>query len=185
MPIPISERARVHYGTMITHRRVEVERDTDTLFELHSHANYFSSSPWVTSSTSFERYRDHWLNSPQTEEFLGSLTKSSKDPRTVAEIWEVDGEAAGFVHVRFTDVTGSDFTRADVYDLAVAPEYRRMGIGSRMMAFAEEAARTNGANALYIGTGWENEPARSLYVRRGFREREIEYEMLFRRPDPL
>ena len=170
---------------MITHRRVDVERDTDTLFELHSHANYFSSSPWVTSSTSFEGYRDHWLKTPQTREFLGNLTKSLKDPRTVAEIWEVDGEAAGFVHVRFTDVTGYGFTRADVYDLAVAPEYRRMGIGTEMIAFAEEAARTNGANALYIGTGWENEPARSLYVKRGFREREIEYEMLFRRPDPL
>ncbi len=172
-------------GTMITHRRVDVERDRDTLFELHSHANYFSSSPWVTSSTSFERYREHWLKSPQTEEFLGNLTKSLNDPRTVAELWEVDGEAAGFVHVRFTDVTGSDFTRADVYDLAVGPGFRRMGIGSRMLAFAEESARESGANALYIGTGWENEPARSLYVKRGFREREIEYEMLFRRPDPL
>ena len=176
---------RVYDGTMITHRRVDVERDAETLFELHSHANYFSSSPWVTSSNSFERYRDHWLTTPQTKEFLGNLTKSLKDPRTVAEIWEVDGEPAGFVHVRFTDTTGYGFTRADVYDLAVAPEYRRMGIGSRMMAFAEESARESGANALYIDTGWENEPARSLYVKRGFREREIGYEMLFRRPDPL
>ena len=70
-------------------------------------------------------------------------------------------------------------------DLAVAPEFRRMRIGSQMIAFAEEAARANGANALYIDTGWENEPARSLYVKRGFRERVIGYEMLFRRPDPL
>ena len=89
-------------------------------------------------------------------------------------MWEIDGEPAGF-----------DFTRADVDDLAVAPEFRRMGIGSQMMAFAEEAARTNGANALYIETGWENEPARSIYVRRGFRERYLGYEMLFRRPDSL
>ena len=56
-------------------------------------------------------------------------------------MWEIDGEPAGF-----------DFTRADVDDLAVAPEFRRMGIGSQMMAFAEEAARANGANALYIET---------------------------------
>ncbi len=170
---------------MITHRRVDVERDTDTLFELHSHANYFSSSPWVKSTNTFERYRDHWLKTAQPKEFLNSLTKSLKDPRTVAEIWEVDGEPAGFVHVRFTDVTGYDSTRADVYDLAVAPEFRRMSIGSQMMAFAEQEARENGAHALYIDTGWENEPARSLYVKRGFRERGIGYEMLFRRPDPL
>ena len=170
---------------MITHRRVDVERDAETLFELHSHANYFSSSPWVKSSNSFERYRDHWLKTPQPKEFLGNLTKSLNDARTVAEIWEVDGEPGGFVHVRFTDVTGYGFTRADVYDLAVAPEYRRMGIGTQMMAFAEESARESGASALYIGTGWENVLARSLYEKRGFREREVEYEMLFWRPDPL
>ena len=172
-------------GTMITHRRVDVERDTDTLFELHCHANYFSASPWVTSSTSFERFHDHWLTTPQPEEFLASVTKSLNDPRNVAEIWEVDGEPAGFVWVRFTDVAGYNLTRADVDYLAVAPEFRRMGIGSQMMAFAEEAARASGANALYIDTGWENEPARSLYVKRGLRERYLGYEMLFRRPDSL
>ena len=59
-----------------------------------------------------------------------------------------------------------------------------MGIGSRMMEFAEEAARANGANALYVGTGWENGPARSLYAKRGFREQEEAYEMLFGLPEP-
>ena len=170
---------------MITHRRVDVERDADTLFELHSQANYAVASPWMTSSTTYEQFRDHWLTTPQPEEFLASVTKSLNDPRTVAEIWEVDGAPAGFVWVRFTDVAGYEFTRADVDDLAVAPEFRMRGIGSQMMAFAEEAARASGTNALYIDTGWENEPARSLYVRRGLRERYLGYEMLFRRPDSL
>ena len=50
--------------------------------------------------------------------------------------------------------------------------------------FAEEAARTHGANALYIDTGWENTPARSLYEKQGFYGRELRYEKLFRLPDP-
>ena len=171
-------------ATMITHRRIDVERDKDVLLELHSHANYASSSPWVRSLVSFEQFRDNWLTTPQPTEFLGNLAKATEDPRTVAELWEVDGEPAGLVCVRFTDTGLRDFTRADVYDLAVAPEFRRMGIGSRMMEFAEEAARANGANALYVGTGWENAPARSLYEKRGFREQEVQYEMLFRLPGP-
>ena len=60
-----------------------------------------------------------------------------------------------------------------------------MGIASQMMEFAEVEARAKGANALYIDTGWENTPARSLYIKKGFREREIRYEKLFRLPDPL
>ncbi len=171
-------------ATMITHRRVDVERDKDVLLELHSHANYASSSPWVRSLVSFEEYRDDWLTTGQTKEFLGNLAKAMEDPRTVAELWEVDGEPAGLVCVRFTDTGWRDFTRADVYDLAVAPVFRSMGIGSRMMAFAEEAARSSGAHALYVGTGWGNGPARALYEKRGFREQEAQYEMLFRVPDP-
>ena len=125
-------------ATMITHRRVDVERDANALLELHSHANYASSSPWVRSCASFEQFRDHWLTTPQTREFLGNLARSMEDPRTVAELWEVGGEPAGFVCVRFTDTGWWDFTRGDVYDLAVAPAFRRTGIGSRMMEFAEE-----------------------------------------------
>ena len=106
-----------------------------------------------------------------------------EDPRTVAELWEVDGEPAGLVCVRFTDTGWRGFTRADVYDLSVASGFRRKGIGSFMMAFAEEEARANGANALYIGTGWDNGPARALYTKRGFQEQELQYEMLFRLPD--
>ena len=170
-------------ATMITHRRVDIERDVDALLELHSHANYASSSPWVRSLVSFEQYRDDWLTTGQTEEFLGNLVKAMEDPRTVAELWEVDGEPAGLVCVRFTDTGWRGFTRADVYDLSVASGFRRKGIGSFMMAFAEEEARANGANALYIGTGWDNGPARALYTKRGFQEQELQYEMLFRLPD--
>ncbi len=170
--------------TMITHRRVDFERDRDTLLELHSHANYASSSPWVRSLVSFEEYRDDWLETAQPSEFLGNLAKAMEDPRTVAELWEVDGEPAGLVCVRFTDTGWRGFTRADVYDLAVAPAFRRMGIGSLMMEFAEEVARSHGANALYVGTDWENGPARALYEKRDFRQQEVQYEMLFRTPDP-
>ncbi len=169
--------------TMITYRRADVERDTDALLELHSHANYASSSPWVRSLVSFEQFHDNWLTGPQVKEFLDNVAESLRDPRTILELWEVDGETAGVVRVRFTDTGWRGFTRADVYDLAVAPKFRRMGIGSRMMAFAEEEARASGANALYVGTGWENGPARALYEKRGFQEQEIQYEMLFRLPD--
>ena len=62
-------------ATMITHRRVDVERDVDTLLELHSHANYASSSPWVRSRVSFDEFRDHWLATAQPKEFLGNLAK--------------------------------------------------------------------------------------------------------------
>ena len=167
---------------MITHRRINVERDRDVLLDFHAQANYAVASPWIKSYTPFEEFRAHWLATPQPQQFIEAMIESQNDVRTVAEVWEIDGEPAGYIWVRFTDIPEYGFTRADVDDLAVAPQFRRRGLGSKMMEFAEEAARASGANALYVDTGWENAPARSLYVRRGFREREIRYEMLLRVP---
>ena len=150
--------------------------------DFHTQANYAVASPWIRSSTSFEEFREHWLKTPQPQQVIEAIVESQKDTRTVAELWEIDGEPAGYIWTRFTDIPEYNFTRADVDDLAVAPQFRGMGLGSRMMKFAEEAARTSGANALYVDTGWENAPARSLYVKRGFREREVRYEMLLREP---
>ena len=127
---------------MITHRRVDVERDRDTLFELHSHANYFSSSPWVTSSNVVRA-----VPGPLADD--ATAEGVSRQPDQVAERCLAPWPSCGrwTANRRGSSMSGSPtwtgycFTRADVYDLAVAPEFRRMGIGSRMMAFAEESAR--------------------------------------------
>ena len=68
--MPTIYRRKCMMATMITHRRVDIERDTEVLLELHSHANYASSSPWVRSRHSFEQFRDHWLTTTQPKEFL-------------------------------------------------------------------------------------------------------------------
>ena len=110
------------------------------------------------------------------------MVESLTDDRTVAEIWEVDGEPARYIWVRFTDIPEYHFTRAEVDDFAVAPKFRRQRIASQMTTFAEDESRASGANALYVDTGWENFPARSLYEKHSFKEREIRYEMFLREP---
>jgi len=111
------------------------------------------------------------------------MIESLSDSPTVADLWEVDGKPAGYVWVRFTDIPDYDFTLAEIDDLAVTPQFQRQGLGSRMMAFAEDAARTNGANVLAVQTSWDNSPARSLYKKQGFGEREIRYEKHIREPE--
>lgn len=148
---------------MITHRHVDVERDKAILLEFHTQVNFAVADEWIRSSSTYEQFRDRWLATSQPEEFLTSLVESLSDNRTIAELWEIKGEPAGYIWVRFTDIPEYEFTSAEIDDLAVSPQFQRQGLGSRMMSFAEEAVRTDGANALTVQTSWENSLARCLY----------------------
>ena len=53
-------------------------------------------------------------------------------------------------------------------ELYVAPERRRLGLGSELLAAAERAARLRGAEALEINVDGEDSDARRFYERHGF-----------------
>lgn len=53
--------------------------------------------------------------------------------------------------------------------IATFPEFRRRGIGARLLAAAEERARASGADALSIIVASENRAAHRLYERTGYR----------------
>jgi ribosomal protein S18 acetylase RimI-like enzyme len=57
--------------------------------------------------------------------------------------------------------------------LAVAPSFRRRGVATALLAAADRAAADAGLQGVALDTGLHNEPARALYERIGFRQREI------------
>lgn len=61
-----------------------------------------------------------------------------------------------------------------IESLWVKPEHQSQGIGSRLMDRAEHLARERGCEWVALGVGVENERARRLYERRGYREAGIE-----------
>jgi ribosomal protein S18 acetylase RimI-like enzyme len=57
--------------------------------------------------------------------------------------------------------------------LAVAPEFRRRGVATALLAAAEHAAKAGGFDGLALDTGLHNDAARSLYEALGFSQREV------------
>jgi ribosomal protein S18 acetylase RimI-like enzyme len=57
---------------------------------------------------------------------------------------------------------------AEIEDFAVAVEHRGYGIGSALLAYAEDRAREHGDTRLGLSAGIGNEDARRLYERLGF-----------------
>ena len=70
------------------------------------------------------------------------------------------------------DAGDPDYTmagrRAYVSRLIVRPEYRRQGIGGRLVDYLTEKAREEGFTELSLGVDDANESARRLYWKKGF-----------------
>ncbi len=105
-------------------------------------------------------------------------------------IAEVDGVVAGMLHsftMQPTPVTGPDvqpdpvlqpYSEMEDYGslyisaLAVYPEYRSLGVGSRLLAEADARARQLGHRRLSLICFESNHQAMRLYRRLGYRERD-------------
>lgn len=157
-------------------RKIDLKKDRAALLEFHAQANYASDSP-SARRVSYACYRAKWLSTPQPAIFLRALKRSVKDKRTIANVWETqDRRVVAYVWVTFTEVPEYDFTFAEVRDIAVAPRYRRRGIGWTILRSVEDAARKKGANALRSETGAGNIASRGLHEKLGFKRHRILYE---------
>jgi ribosomal protein S18 acetylase RimI-like enzyme len=78
-----------------------------------------------------------------------------------------------FSHLRATAAVAPEPPSGMLYvdALATAPEHRRRGIATALLADAEGAARRAGLQGVALDTGIENRPARALYERYGFTQR--------------
>ena len=76
------------------------------------------------------------------------------------------GEAApqGFVLCR------AAAGEAEILTLLVLPPYRRRGLASELLTAALDAARTNGAEAMFLEVAADNSAAQELYGSHGFQQ---------------
>lgn len=116
-------------------------------------------SPDAFSSTHDEtasRPEDHWRS-----------RLAGRDPRLdLALLAEVNDDPAGICWGRIEP----DATRtANVYQMWVAPEYRRSGAGRRMLEAVVAWATERGVSSVCLDVMIGNEPAQRLYEAVGFR----------------
>ena len=86
-------------------------------------------------------------------------------------VYLVNGEFIGEIAL-VLDMNDPDYTipnrRVYVSRLIVKHEYRRQGIGRKLVDFITEKARSQGFTEMAIGVDLDNYPALKLYVEAGF-----------------
>ena len=100
----------------------------------------------------------------KTKEKLAMLLESGKDKILVAEL---DGAVAGYVHLNDYDVLYADHMK-NIMGIAVSSSCRRMGIGRKLLAAAEDWARETGAEAVRLVSGEGRTGAHAFYRSLGY-----------------
>jgi ribosomal protein S18 acetylase RimI-like enzyme len=144
------------------------------MLDLACMSSYESLPMWYRTN-SYRAYRDLWFKSNSPKLFLDDLTKSLKQERTVAEIWQEDGQNAGLLWISFFDSPQNKLI-AVVQNLTVAPNFQRRGIGKMMLQAAESKAKEMRAGILRIETSIENQPTQSMYQKADFQVARLIYE---------
>ncbi len=78
------------------------------------------------------------------------------------------GKVVAMASLLFTVSTAEGGKAALFEDLVVRPEYRKQGIGARILEYVIEQARAEGVLRLTLLTDMQNEQAQALYRRLGF-----------------
>ncbi len=78
-------------------------------------------------------------------------------------VYEVDGKIAGTV------IGGWDGWRAWIYRIAVAPEYQRKGIGSKLISEITKRLAAKGGKRFRALIVSHNDPSKSMFQKTGFK----------------
>ena len=105
--------------------------------------------------------RDSFGSPWSAEEITKDVTSGGNVYVAVAEC---GGEKAGYGEIRM--VAGE----AQVYNIAIAPEFRRAGIGEALLRHMIDKAEADGCSLVTLEVRGGNEAAMALYHKLGFRE---------------
>ena len=108
---------------------------------------------------------------PQRDDFLGDIQEGS------LYVYEKNGDIGGFVTLNTIEPDeyqglnwSSEATSLVVHRMAVAPHYRRQGIGGSLLDFAAAFARQHGLTWLKTDTYSLNPKMNALFTQNGYRK---------------
>jgi ribosomal protein S18 acetylase RimI-like enzyme len=106
-------------------------------------------------------------------DFLGSQLD---DESAVIMVAERGGDIVGYVYAAIEPLSWKDLRDecGYIHDLLVTAAVRRAGVGEALLNAAIEWLRERGMPRVVLGTAAQNETARRLFERRGFRATMIE-----------
>ena len=106
---------------------------------------------------------------PNSEAQRKALNKIILDPKIgVILVARDDEKILGMINLLFTESTALGSKVAIIEDLIVLSNFRRQGVGSRLIDYAITEAKKEGCKRITLLTDIDNVKAQSLYQNKGF-----------------
>jgi GNAT superfamily N-acetyltransferase len=156
-------------------RCIDLTTNRDLVLDLKVLTNYASDSR-LARTQSLAAYSRRWYASGQPESFWNAVRESLEDARTIASIFELDGEDVAWAWVTFMEFDGHELIAAELRVIAVAPAWHRRGVGGEVLRFVEETARARGAAVLRSEARIDNEASLRMHARCGLLPTGINFE---------
>jgi len=103
---------------------------------------------------------------------MAHITRFANDPASRLQVAEDEKEGiVGLLGTHIVPRLDDDAVSCRITDLVVSPIHRRAGVGSILIAVAEQEARRAGAPRLDLSSGEWRADARAFYESRGFETR--------------
>jgi len=92
---------------------------------------------------------------------------------TLGHAWiaTVDGLPAGYLLAVYVFSLEYQGLTAEIDELYVMPQYRRLGLGAKLLSSAENAFRAGGCTVAFLQIGRDNDAARAFYRGHGYADR--------------
>lgn len=114
------------------------------------------------------------------DEYLEDMKRKCEEHEGRIFLFEIDGSIAGFVSVLAKVSSGvlndGNLVCSCIDDVIVKDEFRRLGVGKKLIEAAESFARSKNARWLRLSAMAGNTSARKLYSSVGYSELYIDYE---------
>jgi ribosomal protein S18 acetylase RimI-like enzyme len=110
---------------------------------------------------------------PYLDELLADCTQQAGTILVAEDAGQVVGFVCVLARVPSDEIVELEREFAYITDLVVLELYRQRGIGSQLIAAAEQYARSHGATRMRIGVLAANNAAHRLYQQLGYRDSEI------------
>ena len=119
----------------------------------------------------FEAFYGTHFGGPITPASVSERLRQAEAHETLI-VAEVGGRLTGFASLRVTPSL-DPAPYAELSDLFVAPESRRLGIASKLVRYVEGLARERGADHVIVLTGRSNAEAEAFYRSAGYEEHAV------------
>ena len=102
--------------------------------------------------------------------FAAGFAANLNNPQQRYQLAEVNGEVVGLIGIQIMFPLNLNCWIGEIQELVVLPQMRGLNVGQRLLAWAEDEARQNGASLMELSSGKVRTDAHRFYLREGYEQ---------------